>query len=202
MEDPVVPQSPPRRCGAADPASERLQDLRRHRARPGGRRRRDRAAGVTGLGPGGRLRRRPAGRVRANCSPRWPTPTIGSSRSRPRLDPVDRARQRHRPGRRSSCAPRRDGPAPTSSTASRSRAPSAPTRCRWSVSARTPTTCAGSKSGCGPTTRTTSSIPTGGWWPSCAALAPAGDKRMSASPYANGGRLLAPLPASVLADTR
>jgi xylulose-5-phosphate/fructose-6-phosphate phosphoketolase len=32
------------------------------------------------------------------------------------------------------------------------------------------------------------------------ALAPAGDKRMSASPYANGGRLLAPLPASVLAD--
>jgi xylulose-5-phosphate/fructose-6-phosphate phosphoketolase len=31
-------------------------------------------------------------------------------------------------------------------------------------------------------------------------LAPPGDKRMSASPYANGGRLLEPLPASVLTD--
>ncbi|HTZ43454.1 MAG TPA: phosphoketolase family protein [Jatrophihabitans sp.] len=36
--------------------------------------------------------------------------------------------------------------------------------------------------------------------PELAALAPAGDRRMSASPYANGGRLLAPLPPADLAE--
>ena len=58
---------------------------------------------------------------------------------------------RARAGRRSSCARRRAGPGRRWSTACRSRAPSAPTRCRSPACARTPSTWRCSRSGCAAT---------------------------------------------------
>ena len=87
VEDPRVPQRPPRRRGAADPAPQRLQDLRAHRARPGRRRRRRRPARRAGLGPGRGRRRRPGHGVhrpapRAGRRAR-PDPARSSSRPAP-----------------------------------------------------------------------------------------------------------------------
>ncbi len=92
MEDPGVPQRAPRRSGAADPASQRLQDLRADGPRTGRRRRRRRAARVSGLGPGRRLRRRPGHGVRPSCTTRClaRTTAFARSRRRPRAEALDR----------------------------------------------------------------------------------------------------------------
>ena len=191
---PAFLNAAPGRRGAADPAPERLQDLRPHRARP---RRGDDAVCallaaqgwdpvvVAGDDPAGRVHRPAYGLDRRSRS--------GSARfSTRRASCGARHPGAKHGGRRSSCAPRRAGPARTSSTASRSRAPSAPTRCPWPRCGRTPSTCGCWSSGC--------VLPSGRAVrrgrppdPEVAALAPAGDKRMSATPYANGGRLLTPL---------
>ena len=133
-----------RRRGAADPAPQRLQDLRARRcsaasstttiASPAHRPR---------LRPPLRRGRRPGGRPRA-C---WPPPsTPASTPSRPsRPRPAAAASRSGRAGRRSCCARRRAGPGPRWSTACRSRARSARTRCRWPTCGTTPTTCACSK---------------------------------------------------------
>ena len=153
-----------------------------------------------GLGPGDRQRRRPAGRVRR---------VVRGARRRPRAnrrDPgrgairrrgadagtrvagdhpahpegLDRPRHRRRhPGRGHL-------PRPPGATAA---------RC-----ARTPITCVVSSNGCTSYEPERQFDADGRLVPELRALAPSGDKRMSASPYANGGRLLKDLPASVLTD--
>ena len=135
-----LPQPAPRRRGAADPAPQRLQDRRAHGARADLGRGRGGLPAQPGLGP--RRRRRATTRARSSrpCTPPCAPPTTGSARSRGaarRGSPTPSSR-----GRRSCCAPRRAGPARTSSTASRCRARSAPTRCRCRASPRTPSTCA------------------------------------------------------------
>ncbi len=78
---------------------------------------------------------------------------------------------------------------PTSSTASRSRARSAPIRCPSPTSATTPNICGDSRSGCGRTRPTNSSIRRDAGTGTRRAR-PSGDLRMGANPHANGGRLL------------
>ena len=60
-------------------------------------------------------------------------------------------------------------------------------------SARTPSTWRCSRSGCGATGPRSASTTTAASSPELAALAPEGEKRMGATPHANGGRLLVPL---------
>ena len=77
------------------------------------------------------------------------------------------------------------------STACRSRARGARTRCRWPRSARTPEHLALLEDVAAVATGPRScSTTTARCVPSCAALAPTGDRRMSANPHANGGVLL------------
>ena len=64
---------------------------------------------------------------------------------------------------------------------------------------RTPSTCGCSRSGCGATGRRSSSTTTARSVPELLALPPRGERRMSASPHANGGELLRDL---VLPDFR
>ena len=80
-----------------------------------------------------------------------------------------------------------------SSTASRSRERSAPTRCPSPACGRTPTTSPCSRIGCTATSRRRSSTRRARSSRSSRALAPAGDRRMGANPHGNGGRLLRPL---------
>ena len=100
-------------------------------------------------------------------------------------------RRRAAPGLARHRAPhaRRDGPGRTKWMACWSRARSAPTRCRSRTFGRTQSTWRFSIAGCVPTGPNELFDESGRLIPELAALAPAGDKRMSASPYANGGRL-------------
>ena len=75
-----------------------------------------------------------------------------------------------RAGRCSYCAPRRAGPGRRWSTAFRSKAPSAPTRCRWPRPAPTPGTASSSSSGCAATGRRSCSTAPGGWHRACRRL--------------------------------
>ena len=185
-----LPQPGARRRGAADPAPQRLQDLRPDRARAG-ERRGDRAAA-----------RRPRLRVHFVAGDE---PRAGASGARrdarrmPREDPRDpdrgarraAGRAAARAGRRSSCARRRAGPGRRWSTAFRSRGPSAPTRCRWQRCGRTQSTWRCSRSGCAATEprgalRRGAAASSPSWQRS----APEGERRMGANPHANGGRRL------------
>ncbi len=114
----------------------------------------------------------------AGDDPRAGVPgAAGRPARRPRLDPLDpgrgaraatgRASRCGTSGRPSSCAPRRAGPARTSSTASRSRARTSATRSRCRAWPRTPSTCGCSRSGCAPTDPGTCSTPTAASPPSC-----------------------------------
>ena len=98
-----------------------------------------------------------------------------------------------RAGRPSSCAPRRAGPARRRSTVGQRRAPSARTRCRWRTSAPTRHTWRSWKRGCARYKPETLFDADGKLIPELAALAPQGDRRMSANPHANGGTLLVDL---------
>ena len=149
MEGDPLPQPGPRRGGAADPAPERIQDLRPDRARAGEPRPRSRRCSpVMATTPTSS-----AATTRAR-STRGFAATLAECRSTIRRDPGRRPGRRPRPacaGRRSCCGRRRAGPGRRRSTACRSRAPSAPTRCRSDRSARTPSTWRCSRSGCAPT---------------------------------------------------
>ena len=186
-----LPESGTRRRGAADPASQRLQDLRADGARS--RKRRGRCSLLAGHGydPACRagddpeqvhrdfaarsdsvlrlaLPRDPGGRPRSGGSrrrPRWPAIVL---RTRQR---VDRARCRRR--------------RPVEGTF---RA----TRSRSAACGVTPTTSGSSRTGCAPTDQRSCSTRTGRS-SGARTLAPEGDRRMGANPHANGGRLLMPL---------
>ena len=153
VEEHPLPEPGARRRGAADPAPQRLQDLRAHRARPGAARRRARAARgprlrrargrrrrarrrctATLAGVPRPLRRRRSGRSRHDARtagvrparPRWPAIVLRTPKGW--TGPED--------GRRRA----------------RSRAPSAPTRCRWpSVRDEPGAPRASSRSGCAAT---------------------------------------------------
>ena len=190
-----VPEPAPRRSRAADPAPQRLQDRRAHGAGAYLGRGRRGVPAQPGLGPRRRVGRRPArgvpGAVRR-----------AERRARSARTSGGGAGRRAPGGRRSCCARRRAGPAPTSWTASRCRARSGPTRCRCRGWPTTPSTCGCWRSGCGRTRRRRCSTTSGRLVPELRGLAPEGDKRMSATPYANGGRLREDLPVLDLAQVR
>ena len=181
----------PRRCGAPDPAPQRLQDRQPLGARPdpaGGAR--EPAAWLRPRGAHGRGRRA-RGCAPAAGRPRSTRPTTRSARSSAR--PARTATSYDGPGRWSSSSRPRAGPDPPWWTGSRSKGPGAPTRSRWQRPARTTHTGRSSRIGCGPTGPRSSSTTTAGCVASLRALAPEGDRRMSANPHANGGRLRRPL---------
>ena len=97
--------------------------------------------------------------------------------------------RRCRAGRSSFCARRRVGPDRRRSTARRSRASGALTRCRSIRPARIRSTCACWRSGCAATGPTRCSTTPDGSFRSLPQLAPTGDRRMGANPHANGGLL-------------
>ena len=82
---------------------------------------------------------------------------------------------------------------PGRSTACASKARSARTRCRWRGCATNPAHLRRWRPGCAATDPRSCSTRDGRLVPELAALAPAGDRRMSANPHANGGRLLVDL---------
>ena len=156
-----------------------------------------------GLGPGRRRRRRPArgvpGAVRRPARRARPDPVDAGRGPRP----AGPARRPSRRGRPSCCARPRAGPARTSSTASRSqgtyrgppgaavgtrREPRAPADARGVAAVLR--------------ARDACSTTHGRLVPELRALAPEGDQRMSATPYANGGRLREELPVLDLDEVR
>ena len=188
-----VPRPPPGRGGAADPAPERLQDRRPDGARPDPD---GRAAG-----PVHRLRLRP-GRGGGGFDGEDPMAVHRPHGRRPGRrrwteiadiqdsGPGAGGGRAGRRGRCSSCAPPRAGPGPRWSTGCRSRGRSGPTRSPWPRSGPTPSTWPCSTPGCAATGPRSSSTTTGGRCArSLAARPPAGDRRMSANPHANGGLL-------------
>ena len=167
-----------RRRGAADPAPQRLQDREPDRARPdpGERARRAlRGLRLRAAPRHGRLRRRRPG---ASCTSGFAAALDDA------LDEIARDPARTRARRRRAERPRWPmivlrtpkgwtGP-DARSTASRSRAPGARTRCRSRTSATTPSTCASSRSGCAATGPRSSSTSEGRSCPSSPRCAPAG----------------------------
>ena len=176
----------PRRRRAAGAAPQRLQDRQPDRAgpHPG---RRARVADAR-LRPHAALRRRR--RARRPCTRSSPPPsTRVAGRHRRDQGRPGRPTRRRLADDRAAHA-RRAGPGRRRSTGCRSRAPSAPTRCRSPAPAPTPGTGPSSRSGCAATGPRSCSTTTGRLVPELRALAPDGDRRMSANPHANGGRLL------------
>ena len=197
LEEHQLPQPGPRRRGAADPAPERLQDRQPDRARP-------RRATTTC----GRCSKATATR---STSSRVTIPRACTRRSPRRSDACYARDSRHPAGRPSATrtgvtriAPalagdrpahaERAGPGRRWSTACRSRAPSARTRCRSpNVQDQPRATARCSRRGCAATSPRNCSTRTAGSIPELAALAPTGDRRMGANPHANGGKLLVDL---------
>ena len=146
------------------------------RARLGSRRRRrgPAGAGAPRAGPraGRRVRTRSAGSSSRPASRAW-TPGPLARDHPAHAQGLDRSRRRW--------------------TASRWRVPSGRTRCRWPASGRIRTIWPSWRPGCVPTGRRNCSTKPAGCIPELAALAPEGDLRMGATPYARGGDNVAPL---------
>ena len=194
LEGRPLPQPGPRRRGAADPAPEREQDLRADRARTRGRGGdREPARAATATRPAFVERRRPARgppRLRRARSTECRTSGSRAIQARPR---GERLRRPARAGRRSCCARRRAGPGrsevdgvPVEGTFRAHQVPLGGVRENpehlamledWMRSYR-------------PEERFDDD---GRLVAELAALAPNGDKRMGATPHANGGRAAAPL---------
>ena len=186
-----VPQPGHRRRGAADPAPQRLQDRQPDRAGPDPR---GRARSTCCAGYGYHAARRGRRRARRRCTeqlaatldavldeiaeiqrrrprpaatptgPRWPMIVLRTPKGW--TGPEDRRRP----------AGRGHLPGPPGAARRRPRQRRAPAR--------------SSRSGCAATGPRSCSTPTGALVAELAALAPRGDRRMSANPHANGGLLL------------
>ena len=184
-----VPQPGARRRGAADPAPQRLQDRQPDRARAGSRTRSStRCCAATAT-------RRTSSRA---TSPRPMHQAMAADAGRDRRrDPRDPATTRA--ARNGRARPRwpmivlrtpKGWTGPTRSTATgRGHLALAPGAARRR-SRRTRSTCSCSRRGCAPTGPRSCSTSDGRPRPSSSALAPAGERRMSANPHANGGLLL------------
>ena len=191
-----VPRPGRRRRRAADPAPQRLQDRQPDGAGPDPARtsccRLLRRATATSpyVVEGGFDGEDPMAVARADGR------GAGRDRRRDRRDPAPRAEQRRRRGDAAALADaraahaRRAGPGPTRWTACRSRARGGPTRCRWPRCGTTPSTWPSWRRGCGRTGPEELFDGDGPAAPGAARAGPAGARRMSANPHANGGELL------------
>ena len=161
LEGHLVPQPGPRRRGAADPAPQRREDRRPDGARP--------------QGPAPRCGRLLEGHgyevleVEGDDLPGMHHRFAAAlAQASGQIRAIQRAARGGRLGRQPAALaadraaqPRRAGPARTRSTASRSPAPGARTRCRCPACGTTPSTWRSWSSGCGPTGRRSCSTPTG-----------------------------------------
>ena len=189
MEGHPLPQPGPRRRGAADPAPQRLQDRRADRARPQQRRgHRGAPRAVTGYDADLRRGRRPGGGP-PGASPRRSTGAHAAIREI-QQDGADR-RRRQRPatlaGDRAAHAEGLDRPARRRRRAGRGHVPRPPGAARRRAGQpRAPRAC--SRSGCDATGPRSCSTPTAASSRSSPRSRPTGDRRMGATPHANGGR--------------
>ncbi len=186
VEEHPLPEPRARRRGAPDPPPQRVQDQRAHRPRPavprrGARRCSTRTATTSTWSPATSPSRCTATSRRASTAA---SARSGRSRRAARTSalhrhaPLARDRVRHAEGLDGTRRGRRRA---------RSRAPSAPTRCRWPTSARTREHLRLLEEWMRSYRPDELFDENGRPVPDLAALAPGGDRRMGSNPQANGG---------------